>query len=462
MGFPGRIVLALFASLLCGLVAAPVPVSAAGGGPTGVVFYFRAGDPPPPSSYEQEVTETMFNPGHPPGGFTVENYFLTQTFGSVDFSGDGGSVFGPYEVATSSGCPFNTWNAEAAGKATAQDGFNRSDYSQVIYIFVHEGPANPCSSSGIGGGEMAWVNNLEPFTIAHELGHVLGSPHAAAYRCLGPGHVPVAYSGECAEVRPPGEEFSEYGDPFDPMGSGRPLSPPVEMSAWRKFELGAIPPADTATIARNGTYTIVPLEQSSGVRLLRIPNGAGEFLDLDFRQRIGFFDETYPADDPAVHGVAIHLDPAGWGIGVRPSRLLDTNPETGTFGDAPLAPGRQFHDFRSPLTIETIAAGIGGATVKISGLAEPIVATALKAKTVGCRVPKLEGKKLRAARKALDKRNCGLRKVKRRHSRKVPKGKVIAQKPRAGKGLKEGGKVTVVISAGPSRQRSRSTRSTAA
>lgn len=447
----GGIVLALLACLLGGLAATPAAASAAGGGPTAVIFYNRAGDPAPPAGFRHEAAEAMFDPGAPVAGFTVENYFRTQTFGAVDFTGGEGDVFGPFEVSGGGGgCPFNQWDGEAAALAGAS-GFNRSGYSQVVYVFVHEGTGNPCSSSGVGGGEFVWVNGLDSYVIAHELGHVLGSPHAAAYRCFGPGHTPVAYSAECTEVEPPGEEGGEYGDPFDPMGSGRPVSAPVEMSAWRKLEFGAIPAADAPTIARNGTYTITPLEQSSGVRLLRFPAG-GDFLDLDFRQRIGFFDGTYPADAAAVHGVAIHLDPAGWGIGVHPSRLLDMTPETGSFDDATLTPGHAFHDFRSPLTIETVSVGVAGATVKVSGLPEPVEAISRKVTRVGCRVPKLRGKKLKAARIALDRRDCALGKVKRRHSKRVPKGHVISQKPAKGKGLKAGGRVAVVVSSGPARR----------
>jgi PASTA domain len=449
----GRTVLALAASAFCSLALTAASAGAAGGGPTGVVFYYEATDTPPSVGFRQEIAEDMFDPGSPADGFTVQNYFRTQTFGAVDFSGSEADVFGPYEVtAPPLGCPFGAWDEEAAAKAET-DGFKASHYSQVLYVFQNQpSTANPCAAAGAGGGEVAWVNGLDPYTIVRELGHVLGSPDAAAYRCFGPGHVPVAYSAECAEVEPPGEEAGALGDPFDPMGSGRKTSSPLEMSAWRKLALGAIPEADAPTVIRDGTYTIAPLEQSSGVRLLRIPNGAGEFLDLDFRQRIGFFDETYPANDPGIHGVAIHLDPAGFGRAAHPSRLLDANPQTSTFDDAPLTPGQRFHDFRSELTIETVSTGVSGATVKIGGLPEPVVATP-RPKATGCRVPHLKGKTLKAARKALDKHDCRPGKVKRRHSGRVPKGSVIAQRPRAGRVIGAGGRVAIVVSSGPKPKR---------
>jgi hypothetical protein len=447
---PAKALVAAFL-LLCGLLAA-APANAAVR-PTGVVYYYTEGEPTPEANnpdYGQDVADVLFDSGPPAFGYTVEGYFLAQTFGAVDFAGDGGDVFGPYPVAPhTSGCQFSTWNTEAANQAKTE-GFDRSNYTHVLYIFEHwslppEGDGNPCNSAGAGGGELAWINGLNNYTIVHEFGHVLGAPHAAAYRCLAAdGVTRVAYSGNCSEVFPETGEASEYGDPFDPMGVGRRGSFPLEMSAWRKLGFGAIPPADAPTIAYSGTYTVAPLEQSSGVRLLRIPNGAGDFFDLDFRQPIGLFDASYPGNDPAVNGVAIRVDDPGFGTGVHPSRLLDTTPETATFDDAPLTVGRQFRDFRTGVAIETLAVGAGGATVRVSGLPNPPASASRK-----CRVPSLKRKKVKGARKALRKRACKLGKVKRRPSRKVPKGRVISQKPKAGKQVKEGAKVSVVVSSGP-------------
>ncbi len=282
----------------------------------------------------------------------------------------------------------------------------------------------------------------------HEFGHGLtatpgdpGSPHAGTLRCF-EGSAPVTYSASCVE--------DEAGDPFDPMGSGRRGSIPLEMSAWRKLNFGAIPAGDAPTIQYSGTYALAPLEQSSGVRLLRIPSGEGRFLDLDFRQPIGPFDGVYSAGEPATNGVAIHLDDPRFSGG-HPSLLLDTTPETEGFEDAPLTAGRQFRDFRTGVTVETLAAGPGGATVKIGGLPDPPIA--IKRKVERCKVPSLKRKKVKAARKAARKRNCKIGKVKRRHSRKVPKGKVISQKPKAGAKRRGGSKVSLVVSSGPPERR---------
>jgi hypothetical protein len=60
----------------------------------------------------------------------------------------------------------------------------------------------------------------------------------------------------------------------------------------------------------------------------------------------------------------------------------------------------------------------------------------------GCRVPKLKGKSLKAARKALYRADCALGAVKRAKGRR---GRVVKQRPRPGKVLASGSRVTVFV-----------------
>jgi uncharacterized delta-60 repeat protein len=65
-----------------------------------------------------------------------------------------------------------------------------------------------------------------------------------------------------------------------------------------------------------------------------------------------------------------------------------------------------------------------------------------------CVVPKLKGKTLRAAKRALKKAHCSPGKVTRAFSAKVRKGRVISQKPKPGKKLAAGSKVKLKLSKG--------------
>jgi len=71
-----------------------------------------------------------------------------------------------------------------------------------------------------------------------------------------------------------------------------------------------------------------------------------------------------------------------------------------------------------------------------------------KPKLATCLVPKLKGKLLKAARRALKTHNCSLGRVKHFFSSKVKKGRVISQRPKWGKRLKHGSKVNLVVSKG--------------
>jgi beta-lactam-binding protein with PASTA domain len=65
-----------------------------------------------------------------------------------------------------------------------------------------------------------------------------------------------------------------------------------------------------------------------------------------------------------------------------------------------------------------------------------------------CVVPKVVGKTLRSARRAIRKRHCRTGKITRAFSVKVTTGRVIAQRPKASKKLPNGAKVRLVVSRG--------------
>jgi len=73
------------------------------------------------------------------------------------------------------------------------------------------------------------------------------------------------------------------------------------------------------------------------------------------------------------------------------------------------------------------------------------------AKVVRCKVPKVVGLKLAKAKSKLVKAHCKTGKVTRKFSSSKKKGKVVGQKPKAGKTLPAGSKVRLTVGKGPRR-----------
>ena len=68
-----------------------------------------------------------------------------------------------------------------------------------------------------------------------------------------------------------------------------------------------------------------------------------------------------------------------------------------------------------------------------------------------CVVPKVKGKKLRKARRAIRRGHCSVGRVKKVYSAKVRKRRVISQRPRAGLKRPAGSKVNLKVSKGKRR-----------
>ena len=65
-----------------------------------------------------------------------------------------------------------------------------------------------------------------------------------------------------------------------------------------------------------------------------------------------------------------------------------------------------------------------------------------------CVVPKVKGKTLSAAKRAIKSHACSVGRIKHATSRTVKKGHVISQKPKPGRRLPHGAKVNLVVSKG--------------
>jgi hypothetical protein len=275
-----------------------------------------------------------------------------------------GDVFGWYTLAASSSpCDYQNWGT-AARTAAQNAGVDLTGYDHIVHYFKR---STACGWSGVGQvpGKYTWINGSSASTVAHELGHNFGLHHASSLACT-EGGMRVSIGGSCT--------LSEYGDPFDVMGSGY-----RHFSAYQKGRLGWLEPANMVTATADGNFTVVPIEQkSTGIQALRVKIDATKFYYVEFRQPFGF--DNFSATSAVVNGVLIHRG-TDYNSMSRPE-LLDMVTSTTTFTDAALGVGKTFTDATANIKIGVTAISPTGATVTIDvpgGMCTPTTCQALGA-----------------------------------------------------------------------------------
>ena len=344
----------------------PITVGTATVKRVGVVLY-NFNDQPPLTT-PQQVFDWTFGSAR-----SVAGYYQEQTWGRLLLGGQhnsAGDVFGfytiPYSYAAATTCDFTHWEASALQQATAA-GMNTSGYDVVILTAAV--PAG--CGSGTGGGtqdRVPWNNpaNADQWIAfaGHELGHSFGVlHHASSYTCTDSSGHSVQVSSTCTST--------EYGDPYDIMGSGQVQ----HMNMYEKGQLGVLRAGNAVTVTTSGTYTLAPsTEASSGVQSIRIPqsrDASGNPIDyyyLEFRQPAAY--DMLPAGVVDYDGVQIRLAP-DYSATTTVSKLVDPTPGSITTAgaydnwDGRLTAGEYFQDSALGLTVETVSVGSSGATVKV-------------------------------------------------------------------------------------------------
>jgi hypothetical protein len=324
-----------------------------------VILISFPGDPSEPWSAGEARSEVFT------GFRSANSFYEEESYGQISLTGKlraDGDVFGWYRLnAQTAGCPYQEW-VKKADEAAAAGGVELNGYQNLIYMFPHQ---SSCFWSGLagvsgggviaGGAEGALINgNPGVQTISHELGHTFGLLHAGSWTCTA-GGVRVQISDNCTA--------NEYGDPFDVMGNIATR----HSSGWNLAKLGILAPENIETIDASGTYSmrsaLHPTAEPTVLRIARErePDGkVASWYYLEVRERGGVFEDVA---DLSTTGVSIRVAPNPTSFSPE-TLLLDANPATATFQDAPLAAGETFD--AGPVKVKTLSAGAGAGAATVS------------------------------------------------------------------------------------------------
>jgi MYXO-CTERM domain-containing protein len=212
----------------------------------------RIGTPPAtPLSKDVALQRLMGAPANQP---SVRQYYVEASYGRQDIAGD---VFGPFDFPMPTGCM-------TSQLATALRGMIPGTYNHYLW-YLEPRTAN-CQWSGLASSGTperpsrdTWYNASSGCVVLmQEPGHNFGMQHSSAMKC---GTTPFADDPATACTH------NEYGDRYDPMGSGC-----RHMNSFQKAYQGWFDKCNVVEVSANGTFTLVPLElPCDGIQVLQVP-----------------------------------------------------------------------------------------------------------------------------------------------------------------------------------------------
>jgi hypothetical protein len=309
-----------------------------------VLFNFTNDDRRPMTP--QEVQRKIFL-----DQYSTREFYKEQSYGLIQLAGKTGpqgEVFGWYTIpGINRPCNYGAWGDMALAVARSA-GADLTGYDHTVFFF----PAtDACPFLGVGQqpGNVTWMNGLSIATFNHELGHNVGTPHAAARTCTGADGQRITLGKTCRDA--------EYGNPFDVMGAGF-----RHTHAYNKAQARWLSGRNIGIVNQSGLYTLLAQERpSDGVQLLRVPRDESTYYYLEYRQPFGF--DTFAPGSPAVNGVIVVIGSELRGLGR--SYLLDMSPGTTTLADAPLALNQTYEDAAAAVKLRVVAVTPESAQVEV-------------------------------------------------------------------------------------------------
>jgi MYXO-CTERM domain-containing protein len=303
------------------------------------------------------------------GADSLRNYYLADSYGTQDVTAQ---VFGPIKYTFASGC--GTGQMATDLRAMIPGTFQH-------YLWYFGSRQSACAWTGLASvgtpdrpSRDTWYNaSTSCVVLVQEPGHNFGMQHSSSIAC------PNATFAD----DPNGCTASEYGDPFDPMGSGC-----RHMNAWQKDYQGWFGGCNGVTVQSSGTFTLLPLEQAcDGVQYLKIVSpkvrmfnrpaagGGGATVETFSHYYVELrtpqdFDGTLGNRTALAPQVLVHVGGDARGRTQRGLHtfLLDMTPTTtgrSGFADAALGVGKSFSDPAGGLTITVKAVSATQATIAV-------------------------------------------------------------------------------------------------
>lgn len=296
----------------------------------------------------------------------ANSFYREASYGQFSFVWE---ILGPLTLPLKAPCNAGELAAATsyAREAAAAAALDLAKYDTLVLAGSGCGPAQ---ASLLGDSVWLLVDALDARTVAHELGHSLGLPHADYLHCPSAPYAPGPLSFSLSPL-PNGCLRLEADDPYDLMGTGF-----HHFNAVYKERLGWLTPLE---VTRSGVYRIEPIElATSSVKALKIRPPEGDPFYVEYRQPIGFdrVDSRFLQFVGVFKGALLHVNHTtsiplsglvAMDVQTEPYAGFPGDPQYGPLRGRPaLTPGTTFVDPENRFSIKTLSATPEALAVEIT------------------------------------------------------------------------------------------------